>query len=100
MAEETSVIGVRFPVDRITEIEERAAEQGKSKSEFIRDAVARELGEELLQDRVELLEEAVAFLLEQSAPGEEIEYVNSPHLNYLNQLSEDYLGDCDPSRNP
>lgn len=86
MADETSVIGIRFPVDRITEIEERAEEQAKTKSEFIRDAVSRELGEDLLQDRVELLEEAVDFLLAESAPQEEIEYINSPHIKFLNQL--------------
>lgn len=56
-------IGVRVTEDREKEIEAKAEEEGISKSEFIRRAIQRELGDELLVDRVSNLEEIVRFLL-------------------------------------
>lgn len=57
MSEDSQVVGVRFPEERVDEIDERAEAEDKSRSDWIRDVVKRALGEEMLEDRVEILEE-------------------------------------------
>lgn len=56
MSDDMKTLAFREETDRVEEIDQRAEAEDKSRSEWIRDAVSRALGEELLEDRVERLE--------------------------------------------
>lgn len=73
MTRETTVIAVRFPEECNSKIEKRAEEQEISKSEYIRQAVNRQLGMESLPARVDRLEETVEMLVDWTGAEQAVE---------------------------
>lgn len=82
------MLGVRFEPKTIEEIESRAESEEISKSEFVRQAVAHELGETLPKDRIDLLETAVKHLLDQTAPNDDLTRLNSKNHELLEEFRD------------
>lgn len=84
----TEIISVRFSEETARKIGRLAEAANLSKSEFIRQRMLSELGEDVLSDRVNLLEEAVLLLLEDNAPSEQTDLIQTSYPYYINELRE------------
>jgi hypothetical protein len=82
------LVGARFEPEEVEEIEARADAEDITKSEFVRRAVRRELGDKSLADRVEILEEVCELLLEKETSSGGTHVVTKSE-ELLNELQSD-----------